>query len=147
MTWHASEAREIRPRDTRRMEVLSSRIIIHAADLGRSRRFYEETLGLRIYREYGAQGAVTGVVYFLGGGFLELTASNRATSCDGSSIWVQVPCVAAEETRLIAAGVPIRKRAERMPWGLIECWIEDPDGMELRLVEVPDDHPLRHRVI
>ena len=71
MTWHANEAREIRPRDTRRMEVLSSRIIIHAADLGRSRRFYEETLGLRIYREYGAQGAVTGVVYFLGGGFLE----------------------------------------------------------------------------
>ena len=38
------------------------------------------------------------------------------------------------------------KSAERMPWGLIEGWIEDPDGLELRLVEVPPDHPLRRRV-
>jgi hypothetical protein len=33
-----------------------------------------------------------------------------------------------------------------MPWGLLELWIEDPDGVELRVVEVPSDHPLRLRV-
>ncbi|MGO8882593.1 MAG: VOC family protein, partial [Streptosporangiaceae bacterium] len=28
-------------------------------------------------------------------------------------------------------------------WGLIEMWIEDPDGIRIVLVEVPADHPLR----
>lgn len=128
------------------MEVLSSRIILSVADLSRSRRFYEEKLGLRIFREYGTQHVVIGVVYFLGGGYLELTAGGTAGSREGLTIWVQVPNVAVEEARLVAAGVPIRKAGERMPWGLIECWIEDPDGAELRLVEVPDDHPIRRRV-
>jgi hypothetical protein len=26
---------------------------------------------------------------------------------------------------------------------LIEMWIEDPDGIRIALVEVPEDHPLR----
>ena len=29
------------------------------------------------------------------------------------------------------------------PWGLVEMWIEDRDGVRIVLVEVPDDHPLR----
>jgi hypothetical protein len=29
------------------------------------------------------------------------------------------------------------------PWGLVELWIEDPDGVSIVLVEVPEDHPLR----
>jgi hypothetical protein len=29
------------------------------------------------------------------------------------------------------------------PWGLIEMWIEDPDGIRIVIVEVPADHPLR----
>jgi hypothetical protein len=29
------------------------------------------------------------------------------------------------------------------PWGLIEMWIEDPDGIRIVLVEVPADHPFR----
>ncbi|MHB1488207.1 MAG: VOC family protein [Acidimicrobiales bacterium] len=128
------------------MEVLSSRIIVGVTDLACSRQFYEETLGLRVFREYGARGVVSGVVYFLGGAFLELTAASTETSGSSVVIWIQVPSVANEEARLVTAGVAIRKPAERMPWGLIECWIEDPDGVELRLVEVPDDHPLRRRL-
>jgi catechol 2,3-dioxygenase-like lactoylglutathione lyase family enzyme len=128
------------------MEVLSSRVILRVADFARSRAFYEETLGLSIYREYGAGGIVSGVVYFLGGGFLELTEGGRSGQRDGALIWTQVPNVATEEARLVAAGVTVRKPAERMAWGLVELWIEDPDGRELRLVEVPDEHPLRRRV-
>lgn len=127
------------------MEVLSSRILVGVADLDRSRRFYEDTLGLRIYREYGAQGVTTGVVYFLGGGFLELTSGDSSAS-GAVSIWLQVADVVSEMTRLAAAGVAIRRPAERMPWGLVESWIQDPDGLDLCLVEVPDDHPLRKRV-
>jgi len=61
-------------------------------------------------------------------------------------LWLQVPDAVAEAERLVAAGVTVRKPVERMPWGLVEFWIEDPDGAELRIVEVPDDHPLRSRV-
>jgi catechol 2,3-dioxygenase-like lactoylglutathione lyase family enzyme len=129
------------------VEVLSSRVIFGVAALDRSRAFYEGTLGLRVYREYGAGGDVIGVVYFLGGGFLELTAGASERGEPGAAIlWIQVPDVVAEESRLVAAGVTVRKPAERMPWGLVELWIEDPDGIEVRIVEVPADHPLRRRV-
>jgi catechol 2,3-dioxygenase-like lactoylglutathione lyase family enzyme len=128
------------------VEVLSSRIILRVADLSRSRAFYADTLGLRVYREYGAEGVVSGVVYFLGGGFLEITEGRGLTAGDAAILWIQVPDVWIEEARLVAAGVTVRKPAERMAWGLVELWIEDPDGTELRLVEVPDDHPLRRRV-
>ncbi len=127
------------------MDVLSSRTIVRVRDLEASRRFYELTLGLHTYREYGAAGVVTGVVYFLGGGFLELTRGGTGVG-PGFCLWLQVADVGAEERRLAAAGVTIVKPAERMPWGLIEGWVEDPDGLELRLVEVPPDHPLRRRV-
>jgi hypothetical protein len=35
------------------VEVLSSRILLRPADLGRSRRFYRDVLGLAICREFG----------------------------------------------------------------------------------------------
>jgi catechol 2,3-dioxygenase-like lactoylglutathione lyase family enzyme len=127
------------------VEVLSSRVILRVSDFARSRSFYEDTIGLRIYREYGTGGRVTGVVYFLGGGFLEVTAGDPAES-SGAILWLQVPDLRAEADRLTAAGVVVRKGAERMPWGLLELWIEGPDRVELRIVEVPDDHPLRFRV-
>jgi len=120
-------------------------VILRVADLGRSRAFYEDTIGLRVYREYGIEGAVTGVVYFLGGGFLELT-EGRADPSRDVILWLQVPDLAVEAARLAEHGVTVRKPAARMPWGLLEFWIEDADGTELRIVEVPDDHPLRRRV-
>ncbi len=128
------------------MEVLSSRIILRVPDLARSRAFFERTIGLRIYREYGAGGAVAGVVYFLGGGFLELTGGGDGPSLRNGSIWIQVPSLDEEAARLVLAGVPVRKEAGTMPWGLRELWIEDPDGNELRLIEVPEGHPLRRRL-
>jgi len=128
------------------MEVLSSRAIITTTDLGRSRVFYEDTLGLSVYREYGSAGVVTGVVFFLGGGFLELAQGPPTTTGGAVKLWLQVADLAAQEARLRAAGVVVRKPAERMPWGLDEMWIEDPHGVEIRLVEVPPEHPLRRRV-
>jgi predicted enzyme related to lactoylglutathione lyase len=127
------------------MDVLSSRVILRVADLARSRAFYEDTIGLHVYREYGIDGAVTGVVYFLGGGFLELTEGRADTSRD-VVLWLQVPDLEAEAARLEEHGVTVRKPAARMPWGLLELWIEDVDGTEVRIVEVPADHPLRRRV-
>ena len=66
------------------MEVLSSRVLLHPTDLERSRAFYRDALGLAIYREFGS-GEDRGTVFFLGGGFLELSghseAPPRAWSC------------------------------------------------------------------
>src|SRR5512146_1410870 len=45
--------------------------------------------------------------------------------------------------RLRAAGVPVLRAPRREPWGLVEMWVADPDGLPLALVEIPEDHPLR----
>ncbi len=126
------------------MEVLSSRVLCRSANFDSLRDFYEATLGLHVYREYGADGDILGVVYFLGGGFLELTRASD--SSPPVTLWLQVRDARAEEHRLRAAGVAVVKVAEQMPWGLVESWVRDPEGNELRLVEVPESHPLRRRV-
>lgn len=124
------------------MEVLGSRILIHPSKPERSQRFYRDTLGLAIYREFGT-GDVPGLVFFLGNGFLEV--SGRSTDPRGSAlaIWIQVRDVEVEHQRLLAAGVPVIHGPQLQPWGLVEMWIEDPDGVRIVLVEVPEDHPLR----
>jgi hypothetical protein len=51
------------------MEVLSSRVLVHPTDFQRSFRFYAESLGLHVYRQWSSE-STRGVVFFLGGGFL-----------------------------------------------------------------------------
>jgi catechol 2,3-dioxygenase-like lactoylglutathione lyase family enzyme len=124
------------------VEVLSSRILLRPADLGRSRHFYRDVLGLAVYREFGPS-ADPGVVFFLGQGLLEV--SGHSAGCAGQSvmIWLQVRDVQAEHERLAAANVRILREPAAEPWGLTEMWIEDPDGVRIVLVEVPAGHPLR----
>lgn len=124
------------------MEVLASRVLVRPADLGRSRHFYGDVLGLAIYREFGTRDD-PGVVFFLGGGFLEVAGHADQRAGDSVLIWLQVRDVHAEHRRLIAAGVPILREPVTEPWGLTEMWIEDPDGIKIVLVEVPRGHPLR----
>jgi catechol 2,3-dioxygenase-like lactoylglutathione lyase family enzyme len=124
------------------VDVLSSRILLRPGDLDRSRRFYRDILGLAIYREFGPPDD-PGVVFFLGPGLLEV--SGHATGPAGRSVvlWLQVRDVQAEHARLAAAGVRIIREPAAEPWGLTEMWIDDPDGIQIVLVEVPADHPLR----
>src|SRR5581483_1248161 len=131
------------------VEVLSSRVLLTPLDFERSRRWYTEVLGLRVYREYGVDGRVTGVVLFLGGGFLELNGTSSPPGRDPMpvTLWLQVPDLDAEHARLISTGqVTVLAPPRTMPWGLREMWIEDPDGVRLVLVEVPEGHPLRRRL-
>ncbi len=124
------------------MDVLSSRILLRPADLGRSRRFYRDVLGLAVYREFGPP-ADPGVVFFLGAGLLEVSGSSEGPAGNSVLIWLQVRDVDAEHERLAAVGVRVLRGPVTEPWGLIEMWIEDPDGVQIVLVEVPADHPLR----
>lgn len=123
------------------MEVLSSRVIVHPADLDAARRFYEGVLGLAIHREWGV-----GVSYFLGGGHLELSQRQPGEGPAGpTTLWLQLRTLEGVEDELRAAGATVVRSTATMPWGLVELWIADVDGNVLHLVEVPEDHPLRTR--
>jgi predicted enzyme related to lactoylglutathione lyase len=124
------------------VEVLSSRILLRPADLGRSRCFYRDVLGLAVFREFGSP-ADPGVVFFLGAGLLEVSGHAAGHAGTSVMIWLQVRDVHAEHERLASAGVRILREPAAEPWGLTEMWIEDPDGVRIVLVEVPADHPLR----
>ncbi|MGW2072601.1 VOC family protein [Streptomyces sp. NPDC001953] len=126
------------------VHVLSSRMLLRPTDPDRSRAFYGEKLGLTVYREFGT-GPERGVVYFLGGGFLEVAGRSEIPPSPALKLWLQVPDVAAAHRELADAGVGIVRPPVKEPWGLVEMWIEDPDGTEIVLVEVPADHPLRYR--
>jgi predicted enzyme related to lactoylglutathione lyase len=126
------------------MEVLSSRVLLRPTDFERSFRFYAENLGLHIYREWG-RGSTRGVVFFLGGGFLELSGSSRAGASESVDLWLQVRDVDAVGLELEEAGVDIIEPPTDKPWGLRETQIRDPDGMRIVIVEVPETHPLRRR--
>jgi catechol 2,3-dioxygenase-like lactoylglutathione lyase family enzyme len=123
------------------MEVLSSRVLLHPTDPARTQHFYRDVLGLAVHREFGSPED-PGVVFFLGNGLLEVSGRSGERP-HGPALWLQVRDVAAEHARLVAAGVPVLRPPRQEPWGLVELWIEDPDGIRIVLVEVPEDHPLR----
>jgi predicted enzyme related to lactoylglutathione lyase len=136
------------------VDVLTARTIIHPSDLDRSLAFYGEMLDLPVAREFGS-GDGRGVVYFAGGGLIEVVGSGGSAPTevlDGSGpgpgrrqvvLWLQVRSVDAAVEELVGRGVALVRPAVLEPWGLLEAWIDDPDGLRIHLVEVPADHPLR----
>lgn len=127
------------------MEVLSGRVLLRPVDPARSHRFYGETLGLAVYREFGTPPD-HGVVYFLGGGYLEVSGRSAAGAGAGAlELWLQVRDVDAAHADLAGKGVEVLAPPEVMPWGLKEMWISDPDGVRIAVIEVPERHPLRYR--
>ncbi|MEV1048156.1 VOC family protein [Streptomyces sp. NPDC049916] len=126
------------------VHVLGSRILLRPTDPERSRAFYGQALGLAVHREFGT-GPERGTVYFLGGGFLELSGRGEDPPSPHLRLWLQVEDAEAAHEEVRARGVQVLRPPLREPWGLIEMWIADPDGLRIAVVEVPADHPLRHR--
>ena len=127
------------------MYVLQSRVLLRPTDFERSVRFYEHQLGLVRYREWG-DAPHRGIVYFLGGGFLELAETRAGTQPAGVRLWLQVADAAIAREELAATGVTIAEEPGLRPWGLIELVIHDPDGLPIHVIETPITHPLRRRV-
>jgi catechol 2,3-dioxygenase-like lactoylglutathione lyase family enzyme len=117
------------------MEILAARILLRPVQMARSLTFYRDVLGLAIAREFPG-----GTVFFLGGGYLELSGSAGPPAGDTVALWLQVRDLAAAHRELAAHVV---REPRREPWGLHEMWIADPDGTRIVLVEVPPEHPLR----
>ena len=124
------------------MEILSSRFMLHPRDYDRSVSFYRDVLGLHPMREFGSEDT-RGVVFFLGGGFLELTDREDQPPAPSTELWLQVRDAREVERVLRAAAVPVLESEVEKPWGLIELRAADPDGLSLIFVEVPPEHPLR----
>jgi catechol 2,3-dioxygenase-like lactoylglutathione lyase family enzyme len=124
------------------MDVLMSRILVRPTNPVASRRFYGETLGLAISREFGPPDN-PGTVYFLGSGFLEVSGQGTERASRDTSLWVQVRDLQHEWDRLVAAGVEALREPRLEMWGLHEAWIQDPDGLRIILVQIPADHPIR----
>src|SRR5262249_38230262 len=108
------------------VHVLSSRVLLRPTDPERSRAFYGEALGLAVYREFGT-GPEHGTVYFLGGGFLEVSGRSDTPPAPGLQLWLQVADAAAAHKELAAQGVEVLRPPKKEPWGLVEMWIADPD--------------------
>lgn len=123
------------------MEVLSSRVLLRPVDPERSQAFYRDALGLAVYREFEG-----GVVFFLGGGFLEVSGRADVAAGPNVALWLQVRDVDAAHEELAAKGVPILREPVTEPWGLREMWIADPDSVRIAVIEVPANHPLRRRL-
>ncbi|MBU3863949.1 VOC family protein [Streptomyces sp. 4503] len=126
------------------VHVLSSRVLLRPTDPERSRAFYGEALGLAVFREFGT-GPERGTVYFLGGGFLEVSGRSETPPAPGLQLWLQVADAAAAHKELTAQGVEVLRPPKKEPWGLVEMWIADPDGVRIAVVEVPEEHPMRYR--
>ena len=124
------------------MDILSSRTLLHPADLDRTLAFYRDGLGLAVAREFG-EGQNRGVVFFAGGGLIEVVDSGPASSRPGVGLWLQVRSMSDAVAELADRGVELMRQPVLEPWGLLEAWVEDPDGVRIHLVEVPVDHPLR----
>ena len=119
------------------MEVLSSRILVRPRDWAVSRAFYADALGLAVAREFPG-----GAVFFLGTGYLELSRAG-AVSVGDDALWLQVRSLPDTVAELRERGVTITREPRREFWGLDECWIADPDGRAIVLVEIPPGHPIR----
>jgi catechol 2,3-dioxygenase-like lactoylglutathione lyase family enzyme len=132
------------------MHVLQSRVLLRPADMDAAIEFYEHHLGLVRYREWGARPH-RGIVYFLGGGYLELTEvppdvpprPRPAGAREAVRLWLQVADARAARDELASRGVRIEEEPERKPWGLVEFVVRDPDGLSVVVIETPPDHPLR----
>jgi catechol 2,3-dioxygenase-like lactoylglutathione lyase family enzyme len=124
------------------MEILASRFILRPPDYEASLRFYRDTLGLGIFREYPG-----GTVFFAGGGLIELAGHGHGPEPDGGagsySIFFQTRDVYQVERDLRAQGVAIEREARQEFWGLHELHVRDPQGALLIFAQVPEDHPQR----
>jgi predicted enzyme related to lactoylglutathione lyase len=124
------------------VEILSSRVLLHPQDFERSEHFYRTALGLGVFREFG-NADFRGVVFFIGGGLLELSGHSSDPPATSVELLLQVRDLTETHRHLEQQGVKVIRGPQREPWGLDELWIQDPDGVRIVVLEIPEDHPLR----
>jgi uncharacterized glyoxalase superfamily protein PhnB len=74
-----------------------------------------------------------------------LSGTSRTGTSESVALWLQVRDVDAVGHELEEAGVDISELPTDKPWGLREMQMQDPDGLKIVVVEVPETNPLRRR--
>jgi predicted enzyme related to lactoylglutathione lyase len=116
------------------MDISFNLIVIRAADLDRSQRFYE-ALGIQFSREKHGNGpehlaAETGGVVF------EIYPRGSGPSTEGVRLGFQVPSVDAAVSALQHLGAKLITPPEQVDWGL-RAVVVDPDGHRVEARQVP----------
>ena len=62
------------------MEILAARVLVRPVDPARTLSFYRDVLELAVYREFSG-----GTVFFLGGGYLEVSGQAAAAKAKGAA--------------------------------------------------------------
>ena len=107
-----------------------SHLFVHVRDLGRTREFYADLLGLSVLMEH------PGYLRMGGGEGFHIGFEERPEAQVGAAgveIVIRVDDVDAEHRRLTAAGLVFTTAPEDQEWGARHAWLTDPDGYRLSL--------------
>jgi predicted enzyme related to lactoylglutathione lyase len=127
--------------------VLELRIALTAADYERSVKFYCEGLGIEPAAVWN-NGQGRALVLEMGNATLELFDEIQAATIDQIEaeqrisgqirFALQVPDLKAAMERLLAHGATLIHPPIITPWGDYNVRLQDPDGMQITLFQVPD---------
>jgi lactoylglutathione lyase len=127
--------------------VLELRVALTAADYERSVKFYCEGLGIEPAAVWN-NGQGRALVLEMGNATLELFDEIQAETIDQIEaeqrisgqirFALQVPDLKAAMERLIAHGATLIHPPIITPWGDYNVRLQDPDGMQITLFQVPD---------
>ena len=127
--------------------VLELRVALTAADYERSVKFYCEGLGIEPAAIWN-NGQGRALVLEMGKATLELFDEIQAATIDQIEaeqrisgqirFALQVPDLKAAMERLLAHGATLIHPPIITPWGDYNVRLQDPDGMQITLFQVPD---------
>ncbi len=108
-------------------------VLIYVRDLDPSLRFYRDKLGFKQVEEipgdYARLRSAAGESTLA----LHVTKSRATRRAGGVWLYFEVKQLQQLYRRLRDAGVEFSQPPQRMPWGWIQAFLEDPDGHQLCL--------------
>jgi lactoylglutathione lyase len=129
--------------------VLELRVALTVSDYERSMKFYCDGLGIQPSAVWN-NGGGRALVLELGNAALELFDETQAETIDRIEaeqrvsgqvrFALQVPDLKAAMERLLAHGATLVHPPILTPWGDYNARLQDPDGMQITLFQVPDSH-------
>ena len=127
--------------------ILELRVALTTSDFERSTKFYCDGLGIESSAVWN-NGQGRALVLDMGNATLELFDEAQAETIDQIEaeqrlsgqirFALQVPDVRAAMERLLAHGATLIHPPVITPWGDYNVRLQDPDGMQITLFQVPD---------
>jgi predicted enzyme related to lactoylglutathione lyase len=100
------------------MEILAARVLVRPVDTARALSFYRDVLELAVYREFPG-----GTVFFLGGGYLEVSGQATAAKAKGAAASQRA---SASEEQTAPRGQPSDAEPDE-PDEQVRLWIQVRD--------------------